>query len=174
MKRSFDLQLQGYETMMGMLKKGDYNKVFRMKLRKKNKKLAILGATRLSQEIRDGNFVKNSPVTIFLKKSSKTLVNHADLLNSVSGKVGHNWYSFDVGTKRRTPSGMNLAHMLETGFTIKVTPKMRGLFYHWARESGGQFKPLKSSTTVIRVKPRPYMKQAFFDDRTFQGTVQIG
>ncbi len=173
-KKSFDIDLQGYETFLQMLKKGEYNKVFRMKLRRKNKVLAVHGASHLSKEIRNGQFERNSPVTEFLKKSSKPLVNHADLLGSVSSKVGSNWYSFYVGVKRRTPSGKNLAHMLETGFTIKVTPKMRGLFWHWARESGGKVKALKLSTTHIRVKPRPYMRQAFFTDKSFQAVVQMG
>lgn len=171
-KRSFNLELKGYETFMKMLKKEEYNKVFRMKLRRANKKLAVLGKGRLEREIRSGAHAANSPLTIWLKKSSKPLVNHADLLGSVSGKVGSNWYSFTVGVKRRTPSGKNLAHMLETGFTIKVTDKMRALFWYWAKESGGRFKALKKSTTAIRVKPRPYMKQAFFDDIAFQTLVQ--
>lgn len=169
---SFDLELQGYETFLQMLKKGDYNRVFRMKLRRTNKRLAMLGAARLSQEIRSGQHAPNSPLTAWLKKSSKPLVNHADLLGSVAGKVGSNWYSFYVGVKRTTPNGKNLAHMLETGFTIKVTPKMRALFFHWARESGGRFKGLKASTTHIRVPPRPYMRQAFFDDKAFQTLLQ--
>lgn len=172
-KGSFDLELQGYETFLQMLKGGEYNRIFRMGLRNANKKLAVLGAARLSQEVRSGQHAPNSPLTAWLKKSSKPLVDHGDLLSSVSSKVGSRWYSFYVGTKRRTPSGKNLSHMLETGFTIKVTPKMRALFWHWAKESGGQFKGLKSSTTSIRVPPRPYMKQAFFNDKTFMGTVQL-
>jgi len=170
--KSFDLDLQGYETFLQMLKKGDYNRIFRMKLRRINKRLAVMGVARLRQEINGGQFAPNSPLTVYLKKSSRPLVNHADLLNSVAGKVGSNLYSFTVGVKRRTPSGKNLAHMLETGFTIKVTPKMRKLFWAWARESGGRFKGLKASTTHIRVPPRPFMKQAFFEDKAFQLVVQ--
>jgi hypothetical protein len=172
MKKGFNLELKGYETFMKMLRKGEYNKIFRMNLRKENKKLAVLGAGRLAREIRTGEHAANSPLTIWLKKSTKPLVNHADLLNSVSGKVGSRWYSFAVGVIRRTPSGNNLAHMLETGFTIKVTDKMRALFWYWSKESGGKFKALSKSTTAIRVKPRPYMKQAFFIDITFQTLVQ--
>ncbi len=171
--RRFDLQLQGFETFLQMMKQDGFRKVFRTKLRLTNKRLAQLGAARLSQEIRTGGFEPNSPLTAWLKKSTRPLLDHGDLAGSVAGRVGTSVYSFCVGVTRRTPSGKNLAHMLETGFTIRVTPKMRKLFFYWAHKSGGKFKGLRQSTTAIRVKPRPYMRQAFFDDKAFQMKVQM-
>lgn len=168
-----DLQLQGWDTFGELLKGPEFKRILRMKTKDANKRLAVLGVARLSQEIRGGKFEQNSPFTVFLKKSSKPLVDHGDLVGSVSF-THKNRTTFDVGVLRRTASGRNLAHMLETGWTQKVTPAMRRWFFAMAKESGGRIKGLKKSTTHIRVKPRPYMKQAFFDDKDFQLVIQRG
>lgn len=172
MRQAFDLEFQGFRTFQQMLKGEEFALVFKRKLLNKNKRLVALGSAKLANTIRSGRFHPNSAVTNWVKKSRVPLLDHGDLVGSVSGSVNSAEMSFSVGTNRRTPSGKNLAHMLETGFTIKVTPKMRKLFFAWSRESGGKIKPLKKSTTAIRVRPRPFMRMAFFDDKEFQSTVQ--
>lgn len=165
---TMDLQLQGFEALRDMLVGSEFEMRLSINMRQTNKLLAALGSGRLTKEIQGGKFAANSPVTVFLKGSSKPLIDHADLFGSVSGKAVSDAYGFVVGVKRRTVGGKNLAHMLETGFTVPVTPKMRKWFFAKARESGGRFKPLKASTTHLRTPPRPYMEQAFFLDKSFQ------
>jgi hypothetical protein len=167
-KGNIDLQLYGFETLQNMLTGSEFEMHLNINIRQANKILSTLGSTRLVKEIRDGKHAPNSPVTIYLKGSAKPLIDHGDLFGSVSGKLTSDSYGFVVGVKRRTVGGNNLAHMLETGFTIKVTPKMRKFFFAKARESGGRFKALNASTTHLRVPSRSYMQQAFFDEKDFQ------
>lgn len=171
-RRSIGLELQGWDGLEKMFKVKNFEYVLGRRVGVENRKLAVLGEARLTKTIRAGKFTENSPVTIHLKNSSKPLVDHADLLGSVSGKVGSDPYYFDVGVKRVTPNtGLNLAHMLETGWTQKVTPAMRKWFYVQAMKSDGAIKPLRSSTTHIKVPSRPYMRKTFFMDKTFQKVV---
>lgn len=59
-----------------------------------------------------------------------------------------------------TPTA-HIAHILEYGATINVTPKMRGFFAAGGLKSidGTEIKaPLKKSTTVIKIPPRPMLR----------------
>jgi hypothetical protein len=172
-RQSVSLEFKGWEGFQRMMNHKDFEAILARKVEIENKKLAQLGAMRLTKTIRAGKFTENSPLTIFLKKSSKPLVDHGDLIGSVEGKVNSNVYIFDVGVKKVTPNGgHNLAHMLETGWAQKVTPTMRRWFAYQARQSDGRVKPLKSSTTHIKVPSRPYMRKTFFMDKTFQFVVK--
>lgn len=162
-----DLELYGFETFQHMMKGSPFEMRLIINMRKKNKILSSLGAARLMKEISTGRFKENSPVTVFLKGSARPLIDHGDLFGSVSGELTSDLYGFVVGVTRRTIGGKNLAHMLETGFTIAVTSKMRRFFWAQSRRSGGKIKALKASTTHLKVPPRSYMEQAFFHDKDF-------
>jgi hypothetical protein len=163
---AMELQLKGWDTFQKMMGSPEFMRVLGQKIHATNKRMAQFGATVLSDHI-PGHPPPNSPVTIALKESAMPLVDHGTLRTNVSGKTIGSW-GFVVGTVRRTASGSNLAHMLETGWTQKVTPKMRKLFQYWAGKTDGKIKPLKASTTHIKVPPRPYMRVAFFDDKTYR------
>ena len=152
------------------MKGGGFESVFNQKLRKKNMTLRELGKARLSQEINSGNFATNAAATIAIKGSSKPLIDHGDLLGQVGAKGADYGMSFLVGVKRTTGTGLNLAHMLETGWSQDVTPKMRVWFAVMAKRTG-KFKPLSKGTTKIYVKPRPYMDRAFFENEGFADLV---
>lgn len=161
-----DMEFKGFDEFQALMKEQGFANEIRNAMRQKNRALALLGKAKLVNTMLSGQFAPNSPVTIALKKSSKPLVNHGDLVGNV-GARSVSWQSFHVGIKRVTPRGQNLAHMLETGFTIRVTPAMRRWFFYQAKESGGKFKPLRESTTVLKVPARPYMRAAFFEDESF-------
>jgi hypothetical protein len=134
--------------------------------------------------IRSGSFAKNAALTKAIKHSSKPLVDHGQLYQSISVLVG-DWDAAFVGIHRTSP-GYNLGLALHEGVTIKVTPAMRGLFMALWQASIGEldpamlsgraqalfqrmnqgWKPLKASTSVIRIPARPFMKTAFEDAST--------
>jgi hypothetical protein len=165
-QKTMDLELIGWDNFRSMMGSPDFRRMFERKIKTANKMLAQIGAARLSQEIKSGRFKANSTFTTMLKGSSRPLIDHGDLFGSVKGTMGPSPYQFLVGVKRITNSGYNLAHMLETGFTIKVTEKMRRWFWAQAKEHSG-LKGLKSSTTHIYVPPRPYMDRAFLEYQGF-------
>jgi hypothetical protein len=169
---AFNLQMGGFEEFSEIFKDREFRRVFDKYIKMENKQLMNLGAAHLARVINSGEFAPNSPFTQFMKKSEMPLVDHGDLRGSVMGSIGSGSLFFDVGVTRRTKSGSNLAHMLETGFTIKVTEKMRKFFFAMSRESGGEIKGLRASTQAIKVPPRPYMKSAFFTTKTFQYVVR--
>jgi hypothetical protein len=116
-----------------------------------------------------------SPITKKLKRSSKALINHGDLMRSVGvDNIGGN--SFFVGVNRSANGGAkdggkpaelyNLAEIHETGtepFVIEITDKMRRFW--WAMYFKKIFKaPLRPSTKVIQhggIPARPFMAPSF-------------
>jgi hypothetical protein len=126
----------------------------------------------------------NAPLTIIVKGSSKTLVDHGALFQGIAAQTVDQMNTF-VGVVS-TSDVYNLAVALHEGATIKVTDKMRNLFSMlwavsvgaapaskltgralelWNRMPGGWHR-LKTTTTVIHIPPRPFIRTAFEDSAT--------
>jgi hypothetical protein len=142
-----------------------------------NGKLAVAA---VRNAIRSGDFVGNAPLTIMIKGSDKPLVDQGSgLFQAVADEVVDDNTVF-VGIKR-TDGHYNIALALHDGVSIRVTMKMRGMFFAlwqasvgqmdpgkltgraaelWARHPG-DWRPLLASTEVITIPPRPYLDKAF-------------
>lgn len=139
----------------------------------------------------------NAELTTDLKGGNKPIVGTkgADLWNSVTSIVPE-WNSTIVGTKRTVNRGgreYNIAKTVHDGKRIRVTKKMRNMFSllaHatkqkkagkaipqlkgralelWNMSSSKVFYPLKSSTKVVIIPPRKFIRNAFKD----QGFIRI-
>jgi len=165
------LELKGFDTFHKMMKGGEFESVFNQFMRRKNRTLRELGKSRLQKEINSGNFAQNAAATIAIKGSTKPLIDSGTLRSQVGATGADYGLAFIVGVRRQTGTGKNLAHMLETGWSQDVTPKMRKWFATQAAKSKGRFKPLSKGTTKIFVPPRPFMDRAFFEDRGFADMV---
>lgn len=132
--------------------------------------------------IRAGGFASNAVLTKQIKGSGKPLVDNAtSLFQAVTSKVETDTSVF-VGVLQ-TDGFYNIAVSLHDGQAITVTPKMRLMFQvlywasignldpgelHgaaaelWKRKPGG-WLPLKDSTVVIILPPRPFIEEAFKD-----------
>jgi hypothetical protein len=127
--------------------------------------------------IRDSGFDRNANLTTFIKGSSGTLRDSGQLMRSVAFR-SISPFRAEVGVLKGDPSA-NIAIIVHEGATIPVTAKMRGMFAALADASSGQrtpgrlrgrarelfdrrsegWKPLRPSTTAIRVPARPYMRR---------------
>lgn len=140
-----------------------------------------VGEAFVRKEIKEGNFERNAPLTLALKKGTKPLIGNssgAQLFQSITSKALGN-DSFFVGVLK-TNSFYNVAKILHEGTSIPVTNAMRMLFFTlWAASSGkmdpaelsprGQelysmmssgWLPLKKTTKQIVIPPRPFISQA--------------
>jgi hypothetical protein len=89
----------------------------------------------------------------------KALINHGDLLGSVTHALSPDGMSGAVGVNRKakTKDGkdvVDIAKVVFCGATITVTARMRA----WFRSQG---HPLKPSTTAIIIPPRPTIEPAY-------------
>jgi hypothetical protein len=115
-----------------------------------------------------------APTTVKMKRSSKPLINHGDMLRSVHAeqferdKYGGSYFvGINRRVKRKDGSSMaDLAELHEFGgkpYVIKVTPKLRAFWFAMFRK--GIFNaPLKKSTVVINHKgmpKRPFLVPSF-------------
>lgn len=139
------------------------------------------GEALVRQEIAGGSYEPNRPLTVALKGGKNEPLKGdrpgAPLFKSITSNVVDDFTVF-IGILQ-TDSGYNIALTIHEGVSIKVTEKMRGLFYVlwlkgqrpsielvgrakelWDKMPGG-WKPLKESTTVIVIPPRPFIKNVW-------------
>jgi hypothetical protein len=64
---------------------------------------------------------------------------------------------------RRVSSLFSVAAALHDGTVIRVTPKMRRYFAYMARKHPGKWWPIKPSTTIMVIKPRPFIDEPMND-----------
>ena len=134
------------------------------------------------QAIQKGGLKANAPLTVMIKGSSKPLVHKGDLFQSITSQVVDDFTVF-TGVLRNTGE-YNIAEIVHEGVTIRVTPKMRGMFHYLALVSSGQmhpaqlegraaelwaarpggWKPLMESTTAIVIPGRPWTQIALTTD----------
>lgn len=99
-------------------------------------------------------FVPNSPLTVERKGSSKPLINHGDLVGSITYEVVDSKSVF-IGVKKGKEH--NIAAVHEFGCTIAVTPKMRAYLHH-------QGVHLRASTQYIHIPARPFLRPVLHSD----------
>jgi hypothetical protein len=167
------LKLEGFEELARAIDDKQFRAMATRKIRKKNMVLSQIGVSTLRDSIRKGWFYKNSPVTVTLKGSNKPLIDNADLYGNCGAKLVP--WGFVCGTQKISPRGqVDVAVILHEGATIPVTDKMRNAWKYFAKITGGRVRPLKASTTHIKIPSRPFLRMAFIDDQTFGRTVIRG
>jgi hypothetical protein len=158
-----DITWTGIGTWEALTNPEIVKKVLREQVSRANKKLAPKMIAKVRKDIREKHFKKNAILTEFLKGSSMPLVDQADLLNAVSARHKSAW-EFHVGVIREDKAGNSIAFILHEGATRKVSEKMRAFFRAKAAETRGLVRPLKTSTTAIKIPARPFLKYSFVDD----------
>jgi len=165
-----------------------FEPILRKHVGKATERNALSAVKQIRKEMKAGVPPRNAKLTITIKGGSgKPLVGTpgADLFSSATYSL-ESWDKAIAGVKR-TSGNYNVALIVHEGATIKVTPKMRGMFdvlfrasrAHkegrpipkltgralaiWEASKKKRFYPLKPSTTVIRIPKRPYVRYAFQD-----------
>jgi len=148
-------------------------------MRKANGIAGLYAVRAIRQEIKNGAYAPNAPLTIAIKGSSKPLVDTGNLFKAITHKMVDN-YTVWVGVLF-VSGAYSLSVALHEGATIKVTEKMRNLFdllfwaskgklspskltgraaEIWERSKTKEFFPLSRSTSQIVIPPRPFMRRA--------------
>ena len=91
------------------------------------------GATEIKKGIVSGapggqKLEENSPMTIMMKGSSSPLIDHGDLVGSITYEVLDNGNGVFIGVKYGKEA--NIAAVHENGYVIAVTPKMRAYMHY--------------------------------------------
>jgi len=139
------------------------------------------GEALIRDEISSGNYEPNRPLTVALKGGKNEPLKGdrpgAPLFKAITSKVVNDFTVF-IGVLQ-TDDDYDIALTIHEGVSIKVTKKMRGLFYVlwlkgqrpsvdlvgrakelWDKMPGGWY-PLKASTTVITMTSRPFIKNVW-------------
>ena len=148
------------------------------------KKATLMAMTEITDRIRGGRYKKLSPLTAFLKNlegySSTPLIRRGALLRSITREVVTP-YKGVVGvnknaTWRKKGGGTvdlgSIALGLHEGMRIRITEKMRIAFIRKmgalrAKAGGASMLSRRGSKkNIIRIPPRPFIKEVF-DDPAF-------
>lgn len=119
--------------------------------------------------------VRNAPLTIAIKRSSKPLVHSGELFQGLTTQVIDDFTS--ITGIMRTNDKYDIATVVTNGAKVKVTDRMRGMFFNlWLADQAGSadglegralelwnaaggaigWKPLSESTSVIVIPRRPW------------------
>lgn len=156
---------------------------------------ALYVIAEIRRRIKRRAYGRNSALTILIKRSSAPLVDDSDLFNSFTHHVINPTTVF-VGVLRtsRDAAGQNLANLAELlheGGAVQVTEAMRNMFSLLAAVGSGerskgeltgraaelaarlkgrikQIKPLKDSTKVLNIPPRPFFRAVFKDPKVLK------
>lgn len=172
---------KSWRSLSAALKPGAFTKKLKREVGKATAMNGMLVAREMRTAIKGGVDPANAPLTIDIKGSTKPLVDKADLWKAIAGKK-LDWRTAFAGLLRgrRGVDGnaINIGEKLHEGFTMRVTPAMRGLFQAlaqasrsgdpkhltgraqelWARTKGKvAWAALKPETVAIVVKGRPWI-----------------
>lgn len=161
---------------------------------KSMKKATLMAMTEIQDRIRQGRYKKLAPLTATLKGmegySNTPLIRTGalmraitrDVLSPYEGVVGINKNA--RGRKGRDPKTgqftsaeiSNIAFTLHEGARIKITDKMKKAFMRRmkmaAKKSGSSLvKRRGSSKGIMRIPPRPFIKDVF-DDQAFVNKIE--
>ena len=185
MAKRTDLVLKGFKRLKKALNPRRARNRLGKFVKEANEKLGQWMVDEIRRNIREGSYARNTELTRILKESSRPLVDHGGLLGSTAYELSGPW-AFEVGVNRKAGakqiggrgtggkaqtggSGGNVAAIVhgfnEEGITIDVTDQMRAYFRFLAHHTRGRVKPLAESTTSIRIRPRPYLKDAVYSKR---------
>lgn len=186
------LELVGFKKFGRIMEPSRFNNALRKHVSLATRRGALLVRKEIRRSIKKGVAPKNAPLTRAIKGSSKPLVDKGDLWQAISIEQPDFGTAF-IGVKR-TDENYDVARALHEGVSIKVTPKMRGLFHIlWlasvARREGKpippltgraaqlfarfqDWKPLKQDTQVIRIPARPFIADTFGRQDVKDGVIQ--
>jgi hypothetical protein len=175
---------KSWRNLSAALKPGAFTKKLEREVGKATALNGMLVAREMRTAIKGGVAPANAPLTIDIKGSTKPLIDKADLWKAITS-VKANWKTGFAGLLRGRKGAdghlINIGEKLHEGFTMRVTPAMRGLFQAlaqasrsgdpkhltgraqelWARTKGKvAWAALKPETTAIIVKGRPWINIA--------------
>lgn len=164
--------------------------VLRQELRKATRRNGLLAVRAVRKTIRQRVSPANAALTIEIKGSAKPLVDHGDLFKAITSvQVGDTEVFVGV---LRTDRHYNLGLALHEGTLARVSDAMRALFdvlwqastgqrnpatlegraaALWKRKPGG-WMPLRPSTVVIKIPPRPFIELAFREPELRRQVIQ--
>lgn len=168
-----------------------YGRIARKELRKATRRNGLEAKAVIRRMIRQGgHFAANAVLTKEIKGSAKPLVDSGSgLFQAITSETQTDTSVF-IGVQQKSEF-YNIAQALHDGRAISVTPKMRKMFQVlwmastgkidpgaltgraaelWKRKPGGWF-PLKGSTVVIILPPRPFIDVAFADPKLKQKVI---
>jgi hypothetical protein len=167
-----DLQFTGFDRLRRMLNPIKFERALKRRVKEQNEKLSKITVDALDKSI-ESEGVQNRPLTKILKHSHKPLIEEGEMFGSVGSKL-KGFYQFTTGVKRIGSKGQNVAAILHEGAIVPVSEGMRSYFRAMAAEFSPLVKPLKASTSQIVIKPRPFMKRAFFDNDVLTNRILFG
>lgn len=173
----------GWKRFAKLLRPGKFQQSLEKHVGQASAKIAPRLAKAMRLELRKASTEKNTALTIAIKRSTKPLIDFADLFKAITAKK----MAWDLvfGGVFRTSENFNIAVVLHNGKSIPVTAKMRGLFLVLAQASraaaqGGvapqltgraaelfarfqNWLPLRPETRLIKIPARPFARQAIDD-----------
>ena len=121
-------------------------------------------AGKIKQKIGSNIPPPNSPFTLMMKRSSKTLINKGDMRNSVGVVRTGKWSAF-VGIPASNAQGVKIAQVHEEGRVIvqRMTAKQRAFLHATLGKKASRVRTGAPSTgiLVIHIPARPFIKPVF-------------
>lgn len=176
-KLHFEFKIEGMKALAAILRPALFERLSRQHVDRATQQNAVTLAGRFRKTIQKSEGLEaNSQLTIDIKGASKPLIGiDSDLFAGITHKRINSFSAF-AGVLR-TNDNFNIALLAHEGQTIKVTPKIRGLFWFLHLASTGQvpaskltgraaelfqrkssgWAPLAPSTTTIVIKGRPFV-----------------
>jgi hypothetical protein len=141
-------------------------------IRVATKKSVLYVYAKIVENIQEGNFADNSPLTFLIKqklgRNTTPLIGKnnsviksisTEVLSSFEGEVG-----ILMGRKSSKGSDMaNIGKLLHDGGTIQITDKMRLAFVKFLGGIGIEPDPSKGRKNIIRIPPRKFIEDVFDD-----------
>jgi len=186
---------------VSLFKKFLNKEVWRGNLEREIRKATIRNSLFLIKKIKDNirndEFAENASMTLALKRSNKALIDNRNLWNAIDHKLKSSFESevgilenrASTGSKfGKAKSQMNIKHLvelIESGYTIKVTEKMRKALMASLNEDRTKSGKLKEKSRVALqraksafagggtwvVPPRPLFTKVW-DDPTINDVIQ--
>lgn len=174
---------KGWAVMLKALTSERFRRILRKHVALATHSNGLIAAKAIRKEIKNNVPPKNVALTSAIKGSTKALVDKGQLFQSITVDR-HSWDQSFVGVKYMN-GAYNVAEALHNGAVIPVSQKMRAMFFYlWLAsmhangmrsgrppvltgraaqlfERYKDWKPLKDSTRVIKIPPRPFIKMAF-------------
>jgi hypothetical protein len=155
-----------------------------------NAKIGSFGKKLVRKTIKEGKLAQNKPLTVFIKGSTKPLIDRSDLWQAITFKQP-SWHTVFIGVLQRDEAA-NIAELLHEGGRIRVTENMRAMFRAlwmvsegkmdagklkgraaelWARRPSAGWLPLSDATDFIEIPARPFIREPL-DTNEFKATVK--
>jgi hypothetical protein len=175
MAAAISVELKGFKELQDMLSPTKFTRRLKKHVGNATANIALDAEGAIKDAMAEGKVgPPNAAITVALKGSDRPLFDSGDLSKSINGRA-EDWDEAVVGVLKsetitdeetgKTKDILNIARTVHDGATIDVTDKMRAFFRTMAYKfkSGDTkkpWKPLKDSTKVIVIPPRPFLEIA--------------